>query len=270
MGGVRELLDEQFARLSALEQSVLLWLAILREPVSLEELLAVFSTPRKPVQVLEALDGLGRRSLIERGQRPGSFTLQSVVLEYATALFIAKVSREIEQGHLDHLIEYGLCQAQAKDYVRQTQERLLVVPLLTRLQHMLQGHADVEARLLWLLDGLRGRDQTAQGYGPANLVALLQVLRGDLRCLDLSRLVLRGVFLQGVEMQDANLFSSTHLLSPLTAAPCSVAAMMAHYGCGMWNVDRIFASLEATPSPSSVSTGARMARNWSVAAPIRW
>ncbi len=204
-GGVRELLDEQFARLSALEQSVLLWLAILREPVSLEELLAVFSTPRKPVQVLEALDGLGRRSLIERGQRPGSFTLQSVVLEYATALFIAKVSREIEQGHLDHLIEYGLCQAQAKDYVRQTQERLLVVPLLTRLQHMLQGHADVEARLLWLLDGLRGRDQTAQGYGPANLVALLQVLRGDLRGLDLSRLALRGVFLQGVEMQDANL-----------------------------------------------------------------
>src|SRR3989441_5666997 len=52
-GGVRELLDEQFARLSAAEQSVLLWLAILREPVRLEELLAVLSTPRPPVQVLE-------------------------------------------------------------------------------------------------------------------------------------------------------------------------------------------------------------------------
>src|SRR2546426_8693651 len=35
-GGVRELLDEQFERLSALEQSVLLWLAILREPVRAE------------------------------------------------------------------------------------------------------------------------------------------------------------------------------------------------------------------------------------------
>src|SRR5947209_614577 len=39
-GGVRELLDEQYARLSALEQSVLLWLAILREPVNLQEMLA--------------------------------------------------------------------------------------------------------------------------------------------------------------------------------------------------------------------------------------
>ena len=32
-GGVRELLDEQFDRLSALEQGVFSWLAILREPV---------------------------------------------------------------------------------------------------------------------------------------------------------------------------------------------------------------------------------------------
>ena len=33
-GGVRALLDEQYARLSATEQSVLVWLAILREPVN--------------------------------------------------------------------------------------------------------------------------------------------------------------------------------------------------------------------------------------------
>jgi hypothetical protein len=97
-GGVRQLLDEQFDRLSALEQTVFSWLAILREPVSLEELLSVLSVPRAAVQVLEALDGLGRRSLLERGQRAGSFTLHSVVLEYATARLIAEVSREIEQG----------------------------------------------------------------------------------------------------------------------------------------------------------------------------
>src|SRR2546426_909262 len=60
-GGVRELLDEHFERLSALEQSVLLWLAILREQVRLEQLLLVLGTPRPPV--LEAVDGLRRRSL---------------------------------------------------------------------------------------------------------------------------------------------------------------------------------------------------------------
>ncbi len=110
-GGVRDLLREQFDRLSALEQSVFYWLAILREPVSLEELLAALSVPRTPVQVLEALDGLGRRSLIEHGQRAGSFTLQSVVLEYATGRLIAQATSEIEQGRFACLISYGLRQA---------------------------------------------------------------------------------------------------------------------------------------------------------------
>jgi hypothetical protein len=87
-GEVRALLDEQYGRLSELEQAVLYWLAILREPVSLEDLLAVLNTTRTSAQVLEAIDGLSRRSLIERGQLPGSFTLQSVVLEYATAQLI--------------------------------------------------------------------------------------------------------------------------------------------------------------------------------------
>src|SRR6266487_2870763 len=50
---------------------------------------------------------------------------------------------------------------------------------------------------------VRGQDTAAQGYGPANLVALLRLLRGDLRGLDLSHLALRGAYLQGVEMQDS-------------------------------------------------------------------
>ena len=44
-----------------------------------------------------------------------------------------------------------------------------------------------------------------QGYGPGNVVNLLRLLRGDLRGLDLSRLVIRQAYLQGVEAQDASL-----------------------------------------------------------------
>src|SRR2546426_37138 len=204
-GSISDLLDEQFGRLSALEQTLLYWLAIAREPVTLEELRPLLMARLAPVQVLEAVDGLRRRSLIERGQRLGSFTLQSVVLEYVTAHLVAQASEEIVQGRLWRLIQYGLSQAQAKDYVRQTQERLLVAPLLARLESASLGHSDVEERLRFLLDQMRTWNQDAQGYGPANLVTLLRVLRGNLRGLDLSRLVLRGVYLQGVEMQDANL-----------------------------------------------------------------
>jgi WD40 repeat protein/transcriptional regulator with XRE-family HTH domain len=204
-GGVRELLGEQFARLSALEQSVLLWLAILRELVSLKELLAVLGTPVPRAMVLDAVEALRRRSLIELGQRPGSFTLQSVVLEYATAHLIAEVASEIEQGRLSRLVEQGLALATAKEYVRQTQERLIVTQLLAQVRSVYRGRVEVEEHLLGLLERLRAREDSAQGYGPANVLALLGEHRGHLRGLDLSQLSLRGVYLQGVEMQDTTL-----------------------------------------------------------------
>jgi len=204
-GGVRELLGEQFARLSADEQTVLLWLAILREPVSIEELLAMLATPLSRARVMDAVVALRRRSLVERGQRRGSFTLQSVVLEYATERFISEIASEIEQGNLSRLIDHGLELATAKEYVRQTQQRLLVVPLLSHLRSVYRGRDEVEQRLLALLARLRERADYAQGYGPANVLALLREQRGHLRGLDLSQFVIRGAYLQAVEMQDARL-----------------------------------------------------------------
>src|SRR5207244_657823 len=71
-GSVRELLGEQFDRLSAVEQTLLLWLAILREPVTIEEVLSVLGAPLPRVQVLEAVEALRRRPLIELGQLRGA------------------------------------------------------------------------------------------------------------------------------------------------------------------------------------------------------
>jgi hypothetical protein len=132
--GITSLLREQFVRLSPQEQSVLCWLAIMREPVTLDELLTAMVYPLPRYQrLLEAVDGLRRRSLVENGKRPGTFTLQSVVLEYVTAVLNAQGSREIQQNQLNWLIQYGLSQAHAREYVRRTQERLLVSPLLAEL-----------------------------------------------------------------------------------------------------------------------------------------
>jgi DNA-binding XRE family transcriptional regulator len=86
-GGVRQLFDEQYERLADLEQIVLLWLAIVRKPVTLSELRAYLETPRTSGELLEAIGSLRQRSLIEHGQRPGSFTLQSVVQEYVRMRF---------------------------------------------------------------------------------------------------------------------------------------------------------------------------------------
>lgn len=225
-GSIADLLGEQFARLSPLEQTVLCWLAIAREPMTLDELLEVLIAPLPRVQVLEALDGLRRRSLVERGQRQASFTLQSVVLEYVIEVLIDEATSEIQQGLLDRLIRHGLHQAYAKEYVRQTQERLLAAPLLANLQRAYQGRVEVEEQVLALLDQLREQADYAQGYGPANLITLLHLQRGHLRGIDLSSLVIRGANMQGVEMQDASLAGTTIRETVFTEAldvPWSVA-----------------------------------------------
>ncbi len=204
-GGVRELLSEQFVRLSDLEQNVLLWLAIMREPLTFDELGHVLVTPIPRGRVLEAVESLRRRSLIERGVQPGSFTLQSVVLEYVTSRLVTEVSDEIKEGRFGLLIEYGLELAQTREYVRQTQQRMIVAPILEYLRSEYRLKSALEDRLVLLLTQLSTRAETAQGYGPANLLAMLHLLRGHLRKLDLSRLVVRSAYLQGVEIQDTTL-----------------------------------------------------------------
>src|SRR5262249_42530479 len=155
----------------------------------------------------------------------GAFTLQSMVLEYVTDQLVDTVVDEVSRGEPAVLVEQPLIQAQAKEYVRQTQERLIGAPILQRLnaQH---AQAGTEARLLALLDGWRGRPAVEQGYGPGNVVNLLRLLRGNLRGLDFSRLAIRQAYLAQVDAQDARL-GDAHLAKSVLAAgfdyPSSVA-----------------------------------------------
>jgi WD40 repeat protein/transcriptional regulator with XRE-family HTH domain len=207
-GNIADLLQEQFARLSPLEQTVLYWLAIVREPVTFHDLLSILFPPLSQGSVMAAIDSLRRRSLIEPGQRQGTFTLQSVVLEYVTSVLVARIAQEIQQPlspPFKLFIAHGLEQADAPEYVRLAQERLLLTPILHNLQQTYGRIAEVEEQLLRLLDLLRKRAEHAQGYGPTNLLALLRLQRGHLRGLNLSHLVIRGAYLRGVEMQDTSL-----------------------------------------------------------------
>jgi transcriptional regulator with XRE-family HTH domain len=81
-GDIRQLLEEQVARLSAQEQVVLSWLAEEREPVGFADLVADLGPLVGRAAVVEAVEALARRSLLVPG-RHGTFSLQPVVLEYA-------------------------------------------------------------------------------------------------------------------------------------------------------------------------------------------
>ena len=192
---IRDLLARQWTRLSALEQALLTWLAIVREPREEIDLQAMLVPPVAVGQVHEALEALHRRSLVERGQQQAAFTLQSVVVEYVTEVLVEQVSEQIQHAVWEYLISYALEQAGAKEYVRQAQERLIVAPILLHLQAISRETEVREKLLLSLLNQLRGWDHEAQGYGPANLIMLLRRLRGHLRGLDLSHLAIsRRIF----------------------------------------------------------------------------
>lgn len=72
---IRNLLDQQFNRLSHLEQAVMYWFAIAREPIPFSELQADILTPVIKSQLIEAIGSLRRRSLIEK---PATATLNNL------------------------------------------------------------------------------------------------------------------------------------------------------------------------------------------------
>jgi hypothetical protein len=87
-GDIRQLLAEQVARLSALEQAVLPRLAEERKAVGFAELVTDLGPAVERCAVVEAVEALARRSLLEPRGR-GTFTLPPVVLEYATTQLVS-------------------------------------------------------------------------------------------------------------------------------------------------------------------------------------
>ncbi|HEX6483190.1 MAG TPA: NB-ARC domain-containing protein [Ktedonobacteraceae bacterium] len=211
-GDINDVLDQQFHRLSAQEQEIMYWLAIEREPASLEDLRANLVNPMSIGTQLEALDSLRRRSLIEtRGL--AQFTLQPVILEYVTTSLIERACKEFDTEAPEVWIQFALCKAQAKDYVRDSQVRLLLAPVA---QHLLvrSGKEGVEQGARNMLASQRQMHAQQPGYLAGNILNLLSRLHCDLRGIDFSQLVIRQAYLQGVMLPEVN-FAHAHFISSI-------------------------------------------------------
>ncbi len=156
--------------------------------------------------MIEAIEGLRRRSLVDRTEVTGvgTVTFQSVVLEFVPNQLVEDICDEIRRVEPLLLVEQPLIQAHARDYVRCSQERLIGAPILANLRAHYAERGS-EQLLLGVLAGWRNRAPSEQGYGPGNVVNLLRLLRGDLRGLDLSGPIVRRAYLADVDAQDASL-----------------------------------------------------------------
>ncbi len=79
---IRELLENQFNRLTLLEQEVLRWLAVNREPISLEHLNEKFVTVTTKRDILNTINSLMRRSMIIQSNI--GFILEPLMIQYVT------------------------------------------------------------------------------------------------------------------------------------------------------------------------------------------
>jgi SpoVK/Ycf46/Vps4 family AAA+-type ATPase len=88
-----DLLEQQFQRLSPLQQQIMYWLAINREGGTPAKLQGEILPKVSGRELFEALESLHTRSLVETGN--GKLTLQPVIMEYVTQRFINIIEQEI-------------------------------------------------------------------------------------------------------------------------------------------------------------------------------
>ncbi|MBD2413878.1 hypothetical protein FACHB389_27170 [Nostoc calcicola FACHB-389] len=220
--GIGNLLEQQFQRLSGLEQQVMYWLAIHRESVSVAELQTSLAAPLSKPKLIEVLESLSWRSLIEN--KSGGFTQQPVVMEYVTDCLIEQVCQEIVTESPRYLLSHALMKAQAKEYIRDSQIHLIVLPVLDRLQVALGSTRQLEHKLGRLINKLQDEIADIVGYGGGNLLNLLVQLETDLTGYDFSRLNIRDCDLHRRSPTQASLNLHQVNFSQTTFRECVFAA----------------------------------------------
>lgn len=207
-GDIAMLMERQFERLGKPEREVMYWLATEREPTSVHELHTKMSKNATNRALLDSIESLRRRSLIElRGEE--HLTLQPVVMEYVTRQFVEHIVREVAQEHVALLNSHALMQATAKDYVRISQEQFILGAVADDLVTTF-GKAELVNKLSRILDSLRKTQSEKPGYAAGNILNLLAHIKANLRGANFSSLNVEQAYLQDVELIDVN-FSHTHL-----------------------------------------------------------
>ncbi|KAM3090425.1 NB-ARC domain-containing protein [Phormidesmis sp. 146-35] len=179
---IRDLLERQFERLSNIEQDVMYWLAIDREPVSLAELDEDIVNQVSKRALPEMLHSLMRRSWIEKNGE--QFSLQPIVIDYLTERLVQQVCHEIEMQDLDRLKTHTLMKQQAKEYIQEAQKRLIIQPVIARLSASFSHQQGIEQQLQALLKQQETEVSLEPTYVEGNLLNLLVQLKTELRNCD--------------------------------------------------------------------------------------
>lgn len=214
---IRKMLDWYFKRLSDDNQSdeeqkeITYWLAINREPVSFSELKDDILLSSAKENLPNTLQTLQRRIPLDVSEN-NKYTLQNLLIEYMTDRLVEKVCDEIQTGEISLLKSHALLKAQAADYVRDTQIRLILEPLVKRFEdsdkYIKDQLDEILANLPKPRQSHRNPRSPKPSYVAGNILNLFGYLDIDLTDYDFSNLAVWQAYLQGTDLHNVNFTNS--------------------------------------------------------------
>jgi WD40 repeat protein len=226
--GIRRLLDQQSQRLTAIERQVMTWLAIDRDWVTLAQLQADIVPSVTKQGLMETLESLARRNLIE--QKKARFTQQPVVMEYMTEQLVNHICTEISNCQLSTancqlFNAYALTKTTVKEYIRESQIRLILQPIANYLHDRFGSSKELEQQMQLILQMVRHAGK-GLSYGAGNLLNLTSHLKLDLTGYNFADLTIRQAYLQDTPLHQVDL-SGTQAIDCRFAEPVTFPMSLA-------------------------------------------
>ena len=196
---IDDILQRQFERLPEIEQQLVYWLAIEREPISGAQLRSNLVLNQEiPGEIINALQSLSRRCIITSKNR--NWSIEPVTVAYVTSRSIDRFVAELAPPNLKdpipeplerfcHLNTYAIIQAQTKDYLRQTQIQSILRPILDRLCDLWGDRDRLSEHLRQILAVWQTLEPIPAGYLAGNILNLLLELEPDRSLRDLGLLL---------------------------------------------------------------------------------
>ncbi len=214
---IDDILHRQFERLSDIEQQLVYWLAIEREPISGAQLRSNLVLDRElSGEIMNAIQSLSRRCIITLEDR--NWSIQPVTIAYVTNRSIDRFVAELSPPAMTdppstdlverfcHLNTYAMIKAQTKDYLRHIQIQSMLRLILARLQDVWDDSTQLIRHLRQILAAWQTLDPIPAGYLAGNILNLLLELEPDrsLRDLDCSWLPIRSAYLADATLHHVN------------------------------------------------------------------
>lgn len=176
---IQDLLKAQIARLTQFERTVMNWLAVHRQEVTVQGLQGDLVALMSAAELLNAMQSLRRRSLVECNGI--SFTLPPMVMEYVTEQLVKGVVEEIVnpvrvQGMASKLDHVALLIPQGGDDAKELQRRVILIPIAEELITRLGSVKAVVERLRVMVKELKENTPIDRGYRVRNILNLLVYL----------------------------------------------------------------------------------------------